>query len=300
MGVPGKRGPFMKPKEIVVVSGKGGTGKTTISSSFCKITAGNSVICDTDVDAPDLWILMEPDIQETRSFKGMAQAEVIETRCVECGLCRDFCRYDAILMNEKNKAFVKPSACEGCGGCSFLCPVQAIRMVEREQGQYYFSRTDLGPFWHARLNPGGENTGLLVHLLREEARKTARIEDKELILVDGPPGVACPTISSLTGADHAIIVTEPSISGRHDLMRLTELCEKLGVPFSIIVNKSDLSSDYYSRIVQECSYRSWNLLGSIPFRKEVVDSIAKKKIPLEELNPEVEQIWEKFITQFNK
>ncbi|MBN1333915.1 MAG: ATP-binding protein [Synergistales bacterium] len=290
----------MKPREIVIVSGKGGTGKTTISSSLCKITAGNSVICDTDVDAPDLWILMEPEIQETRSFKGMAQAEVQQARCVECGLCRDFCRFDAILMDDRNKAFVKPSTCEGCGGCAFLCPVQAIRMVEIEQGQYYFSNTALGPFWHARLNPGGENTGLLVHLLRQEARNTAQKENKGLIIVDGPPGVACPTISSLTGADHAIIVTEPSVSGQHDLMRLAELCNQLGVPFSIIINKFDLSPGYYSRIVQECLDRSWVLLGAIPFRKEVVDSIAKKKIPLDELNPEIEQIWGQFKTRIHK
>jgi len=284
----------MKPKEIVIVSGKGGTGKTTISSSFCKLAAADVVICDTDVDAPDLWILLDPKIENTWSFTGMAQAEVQQDRCVECGLCRDFCRFNAIEMTDNNKAFVKPSACEGCGGCSLLCPVQAIHMVEREQGKYYFSKTSAGEFWHARLNPGGENTGLLVHLLRKEARETATIEGKSLIIVDGPPGVACPTISSITGADHVIMVTEPSVSGRHDLLRLTELCSKLGVPFSIIINKYDLSEEYHQQIRRECNERSWNLLGAIPFRKAVVDSIASKQIPLEQLNPEIQQIWDKF------
>ena len=183
---------------------------------------------------------------------------------------------------------------EGCGGCSLICPVQAIQMVEREQGKYYFSKTGPGEFWHARLNPGGENTGLLVHLLRQEARRTAEAEGKSMMIVDGPPGVACPTISSITGADHVIMVTEPSVSGRHDLLRLAELCNKLGVPFSIIINKYDLSEEYHHQIVRECSERSWNLLGSIPFRKEVVDSIARKEIPLDQLNPEIQQIWEKF------
>ncbi len=284
----------MKPIEIVIVSGKGGTGKTTVTSSFCSLASENAVFCDTDVDAPDLWILMHPVTEKTIDFLGMEMAEVDPLKCDGCGKCLNFCRFDAVNITE-GKAHVNLTFCEGCGGCELICPTDAITMKHFKQGEYYFSRTEHGPFWHAQLNPGGENSGLLVQILRDRALKTARELLKELIIVDGPPGIACPTISSLTGSDLAVVVTEPTMSGKHDLIRLGELCDSLNVPVAVIINKADLSEQHKLEIEDECRIKGWYLLGEIPFRKEIIDSVARTEIPLLEMKPEIESIWRKVL-----
>lgn len=280
----------MRPFEIVVLSGKGGTGKTSLTSALTELSGGRAVLCDTDVDAPDLWILLDPEKKETFNFTGMEMASIDPQKCNGCGKCINFCRFNAITI-EAEKAKVNLTFCEGCGGCALVCPENAITMKYFKQGEYYFSQTDKGPFWHAQLRPGGENSGLLVQILRKKAMETAMQQKKELLIIDGPPGIACPTISSLTGADLAVMVTEPSMSGKHDLERLGELAQSLGVDAGVVINKHDLSSQHTSAIEDLCKNKSWPLFGKIPFRKEIINNISDKKIPIKAMEPEIDMIW---------
>jgi len=286
----------MKPFEIVVLSGKGGTGKTTLTSALTALSEGTAVLCDTDVDAPDLWILLNPVTEKTFVFEGMEMASVDPLKCTGCGKCQDFCRFNAIDVKD-GKAMVNTSFCEGCGGCELICPENAVIMKHFKQGEYYFSKTAFGPLLHAQMKPGGENSGLLVQLLRDLAMKEAEKLDKELVIVDGPPGIACPTISSLTGADLAIMVTEPSMSGKHDLERLGQLASSLGISACVVINKYDLSEVHSMEIEDLCRSINLPVLGRIPFSKSIVDTISERKIPLEQMKPQIDEIWNKLMLQ---
>ncbi|KUK42068.1 MAG: Cobyrinic acid ac-diamide synthase [Thermovirga lienii] len=279
----------MKPKEIVVTSGKGGTGKTTLTSSLAAYL-GNVTLCDADVDAPDLYILLKPSIKANYKFWGIDTAQVDSSKCIGCSRCFKTCRFDSITMIN-DKAIVDTNFCEGCAACAYVCPTNAISMVPTEQGTYYESTTNYGPMWHAQLFPGGENSGKLVQILRNRAKETALKEKIPYVIIDGPPGVACPAISSITGCDLTVAVTEPSASALSDLKRLTEVAKRFSVPMGIVINKSDIAPKVTDLIKEECQKEGLTVIGEIPFSEDIPKAISRREIPLEEMKPNIEKIW---------
>lgn len=254
-------------KEIVVLSGKGGTGKTTVLACFAAL-AENAVLCDCDVDAPNLRLLLEPQVEESHEFYGLQMAHIDPEMCNECGLCAAACRFDAIHDFQ-----VDVLACEGCGHCFHVCPLGAISMQDTLAGHWYVSRTRFGPLVHARLRAAQENSGKLVMAVRKRARELAQEMNARYILSDGPPGIGCPAISSLSGAQMALIVSEPSLSGIHDLQRALELCRHFGVAPLVCINKHDLSEENSHRIEDHCGGIGVEVVGRIPFDPDVNHAI---------------------------
>lgn len=259
----------MEIKEIVVISGKGGTGKTTITSSLIPYFQ-DIVIGDCDVDAPNLQILFNPQNTEKESFYGMKKAKLDKELCIECGRCYEVCRFDAVE---------NPKKCESCSICEYVCPVGAIKMVDNEAGEIYVSETKYGKMVHACLFPGEENSGKLVAEVRKKAKKIAQEENKKYILLDGAPGVACNVISSLTGVKKAVIVTEPTLSGLHDLERVLELIERFRIKPYFVINKYDLSLEMANKIEEFLKDKGFEVSVKVPFDKRVVNAIGRKEIP---------------------
>jgi MinD superfamily P-loop ATPase len=226
-------------REIVIVSGKGGTGKTSLAASFA-VLAGNAVIADCDVDAADLHLVLAPQLLERHEFMSGNEAVIRPDDCTTCGLCREVCRYGAIA-EAGEKFSVDPVSCEGCGVCVRFCPAQAIDFPERVCGEWMVSETRCGPLFHARLRAAAENSGKLVTAVRRAARQRAEESSAPLILVDGPPGIGCPVIASLTGSSLAVVVAEPTVSGEHDLERVLALARHFRVPAAVCVNKWDIN-----------------------------------------------------------
>ncbi len=280
----------MKVKEITVVSGKGGTGKTSLTAALAALAPGKLVLCDADVDAPDLEILLHPDPRGEFPFMGMQTAGVDRDRCIGCGKCKEVCRFDAVVMAD-GRALIDKTFCEGCSACTLVCPAACIAMEDTRQGTWYVGETARGPMVHARLNPGGENSGMLVQLVREEARNIAGDKGMETILTDGPPGIACPAISAVTGADMALIVTEPTLSGKHDMLRIADLCRRFGTAAAVVLNKADLSSAGSKEIEEACRDNGLPLLASIPFILDVVHAVSQARIPSDELKDHLGTIW---------
>ncbi|MGB5619991.1 MAG: ATP-binding protein, partial [Desulfobacterales bacterium] len=231
--------------ELIVISGKGGTGKTSLVAAFASL-AENKVLCDADVDAADLHLVMAPDIRQREPFTSGHTAVIENKRCTECGLCRELCRWDAIAEDFA----VDAVACEGCGVCVHFCPEKAIDFPENSCGEWFVSETRFGPMVHARLGIAEENSGKLVALVRQEARKLAEARGVNLILTDGPPGVGCPVIASMGGASGVLIVAEPSVSGVHDMERVVQLAAHFNVPAMVCVNKFDINTEK-SRQIEE-------------------------------------------------
>ncbi|MBW2096651.1 MAG: ATP-binding protein, partial [Deltaproteobacteria bacterium] len=247
-------------KELVIISGKGGTGKTSIVSAFAAL-AENKVLCDADVDAADLHLIMAPEILERHDFKGGNKAIIDKEKCTECGLCRELCRWNAI-----SEAFeVDPISCEGCGVCWYFCPEKAIDFPEQTCGEWYISDTRFGPMVHGRLGIAEENSGKLVTLARQEAKKLGEAKSLDLILTDGPPGVGCPVIASIGGASAVLIVAEPTVSGRHDMERVAQLAAHFRVPALLSINKFDLNTDEAKAIEHVAGEHNIRVLGRIPF-----------------------------------
>jgi MinD superfamily P-loop ATPase len=247
-------------KELVVISGKGGTGKTSLMAAFSSL-AENKVLCDADVDAADLHLLMHPTVLQRAEFQSGHIAEVNNDRCTECGLCREMCRWAAI----DNDFRVSVLDCEGCGVCVHFCPESAIEFPEKTCGEWFISDTRCGPMVHARLGIAEENSGKLVTLVRGKARKLAEQRQRSFILTDGPPGVGCPVIASIGGATAVLIVTEPTVSGRHDMERVAELAAHFKIPAMVCVNKFDLNSDLAREIEKYVAEKGMRFLGRIPF-----------------------------------
>jgi MinD superfamily P-loop ATPase len=247
-------------RELVVVSGKGGTGKTSITASFASL-AQNSVLCDADVDAADLHLLMAPEVQKTTDFMGGCLAQIRKVDCVECDRCRELCRFDAISEDY----VVDSISCEGCGVCVDFCPEQAIDFPVQKCGEWFISDTRFGPMVHARLGIAEENSGKLVSLVRQETRKLAEAGRYDLILTDGPPGIGCPVIASIGGATALAIIVEPTVSGLHDMRRVAELAVHFKVPGLLCVNKYDLNMEMAEKIEAYGLERNMTLLGRIPF-----------------------------------
>ena len=239
-------------KELVVISGKGGTGKTSLTASFAAL-ARRAVFADGDVDAADLHLILAPDVRRRAEFRGGRAAAIRAADCLGCGRCAARCRYDAIAPatrpGDGARVFaVRPGACEGCGVCVRNCPARAIDFPEQVCGEWFVSATRFGPLVHARLAPGAENSGKLVGLVREQARELARRENRDLVIVDGPPGTGCPVIAALTGANGVLVATEPTVSGAHDLARVLELANHFRIPAAVCVNKWDVHPEQTERI----------------------------------------------------
>jgi MinD superfamily P-loop ATPase len=276
-------------REIVVLSGKGGTGKTVVAASLAAL-ADNKVLCDCDVDAANLHLLLQPKVSETHEFWGQKVAAIDQQACTSCGLCLDVCRFDAIQEFQ-----VDPLSCEGCGFCLHVCPEQAVTMVDALAGHWYVSDTRYGPLVHARLDAGQENSGKLVTAVRQKARAIAKEEGSDYILSDGPPGIGCPVISSLSGASLALIVSEPSLSAIHDLERVLAVCRHFGVKALVCINKYDLHEGNSRHIEDYCRQAGIDVGAKIPFDTMVSDAIAQG-VPVVEfddgvVSQQMEELW---------
>jgi MinD superfamily P-loop ATPase len=256
-------------QEIVVLSGKGGTGKTVVLASFAALCE-SKVLCDCDVDAADLHLLLRPAVQETHEFWGRPVASIDPDACNRCGICLELCRFDAIRDFR-----IDPFACEGCGLCREVCPEEAVTMRDDLAGHWYVSDTPHGPLVHARLGPGKENSGELVAVVRRHARKMAREQGAKYILSDGPPGIGCPVISSLSNASLALIVSEPSLSGIHDLERVLAVCRHFGVTPLVCINKHDLDGEGTRRIEDYCCRTKVDVAAKIPFDQAVTEAVVQ-------------------------
>ena len=247
-------------REIVIVSGKGGTGKTSLAAAFAAL-AKNGILCDADVDAADLHLLMQPEVKERTDFMGGSKAVINPDLCTGCGTCLTLCRFDAI----SDRYEVDPIRCEGCGVCVDFCPEQAIDFPVQRCGEWYISATRFGPMVHARLGIAEENSGRLVSLVRKETRQLAEERGLDLILTDGPPGIGCPVIAAIGGATALVIVVEPTVSGIHDMERVVDLAAHFRVPGLVIVNKYDLNVEMTEAIEKLAVQRNLVVLGRVPF-----------------------------------
>ena len=280
-------------KQVTILSGKGGTGKTTITGSFAAL-AEEPVLADCDVDASNLHLILNPVVKETMEFKGLNLAEIDPEKCTRCGLCMKLCRFNAI-----HEYTVNPIHCEGCKVCVVNCPVEAIIFNERVCGHAYLSETEYGPMSHARLTPGMENSGKLVTLVRQNAAKLAEETGRELVLVDGPPGIGCPVIASLSNVDAAVAVVEPTLSGIHDLKRALQLLEHFEITPGVIINKYDLNIENTASIKGFCEECEIPVLGMIPFDENVTKAIVQVK-PVVVFSPDspaslaIREAWDEF------
>ncbi len=276
-------------KQITVISGKGGTGKTTVVASLAALAMGRAVIADCDVDAPDLHLILHPEVKEQRDFVGIKMALIDPSKCTSCMECEEHCRFGAITDMK-----VDPLACEGCGACRFVCPSGAISMVDRLSGHAYVSLTRFGPMVHAEMFPGEEASGKLVAMVREMAREVAKRQNLELVIIDGSPGIGCPVIASLTGTDFALIVTEPTLSGVHDLGRIMGVAKHFGVPPLVCINKYDLNPEAAEQIERLCRDSGIDVVGRIPFDTAAVDAMVAGRAVVEMDGPmadEIKSLW---------
>ncbi len=261
---PSHAGEVLVP-ELVVISGKGGTGKTSVVASFAVLAEG-AVLADCDVDAADLHLVLAPQVERREVFVSGHEAVVRPHDCEECGDCLDVCRFEALAMGDGSSVpVVDPIACEGCGVCVHFCPFQAIDFVPRECGEWFVSSTRCGPMVHARLGIAAENSGKLVSTVRLQARRIAASRGRGLIIVDGPPGVGCPVIAATTGAAGVLLVTEPSLSGEHDVERALTLARHFHIPAAVCVNRWDLSSQITERIEEGARARGAEIAGRIRY-----------------------------------
>lgn len=282
-------------KELVIISGKGGTGKTTLTACFAFL-AKDEVLADCDVDAPDLHILGQPVMIQEEAFRGGIKASINLAQCVKCGLCKDACRFGAI----SEEMTVSAVACEGCGVCFHVCPENAVSLEENLNGRWFISATRFGPMVHATLLPGEENSGKLVALVRNQAKVLARKLNRSLILVDGAPGVGCPVISSITGADHVLIVTEPTLSGLHDMQRAMQLVQGFRIPVAVVINKYDINPDMSAQIEEFSIEAQIDVVGRIPYDPQVIRAMVQRRCVVEDGNSPaslaVREIWERLET----
>ncbi len=285
-------------QEIVILSGKGGTGKTTIVASFA-VLARDKVLVDCDVDAADLHLLLQPNVKRSEEFWSGKTAYIDKKYCTGCGICEQVCRFDAI-RNFK----VDPVSCEGCGFCFHVCPEDTIRMENNLSGEWFICDTKYGPLVHARLGIAQENSGKLVALVRQEARKLAQEQGLGYILSDGPPGIGCPVISSLSGANLVLAVTEPTLSGMHDLDRVLGVCQHFGVPALVCINKYDINEENTSNIEKFCEAMGVEVISKLPFDNVVTEALVKG-LPVVEycedgITREIENLWKRLSSALKK
>ena len=282
-------------KEIVIISGKGGTGKTVIAASFAVLTK-EKVMGDCDVDASNLYLLLHPEIKEKHDFYAGLIPIIDLEKCTNCGRCQEVCRFDAI-KTINGQTVIDLISCEGCGLCALVCPVQAIQMKENLCGEWYISETKYGPLVHARLGIAEENSGKLVTLVRQNAQVVAKNNNFELIIVDGPPGIGCPLIATLSGANLAVVVTEPTLSGLHDLQRVIKVAQHFGVKTVVIINKYDINLENSAKIEDWCKETNISVIGKIHFDNIITEALIKG-LPVVEysdntVTKEIKNIWQK-------
>jgi len=285
-------------KQIVIISGKGGTGKTVITASFAAL-AENKVMADCDVDAADLHLLLNPTIEQRQEFKSGKTAVINKNKCNECGLCQKLCRFEAI----KKDFTVDSVSCEGCAFCSFACPQGAIEMRENIAGEWFSSQTRFGPMIHAKLGIAEENSGKLVSLVRKKAKEKAESIDADWIIIDGSPGIGCPVIASLSGVDCALVVTEPTLSGLHDASRVIDMSRHFKIPVLLVVNKYDLNIDMSKKIEEYCNKEGVPFIGKIGFDKTIIEAMVQGKTIIEysdgKITEEIKGIWDHLQKEIN-
>jgi len=279
-------------KQIVVISGKGGTGKTILTASFAAL-AENKIMVDCDVDAADLHLLLHPVVKERHEFKSGKTARTDKKTCVGCGKCVDVCRFGAV----KDDFTIEAVSCEGCGLCALICPASAIIMEENIAGEWFISETGYGPFVHAKLGIAEENSGKLVAKIRQVAVQIAERDRLDYVIVDGPPGIGCPVIASLSGVDCAVVVTEPTLSGLHDAKRVIEVCGHFHIPVKMVINKFDLNAEITEDIERFCVSEKIEVAGKIRFDSSIPRTLVKAVTALEgaseETAKEIKNIWRK-------
>lgn len=285
-------------KQIAVISGKGGTGKSSISAAFATMN-GSVVLADCDVDAANLYLLFNPSIEDEEVFISGHKAIIDHETCTDCGLCVDYCRFDAI-STVAGRIHIDEILCDGCFLCSRICPEKAISMIPNDKSRLYAGSFRNGKMVYGRLSPGEENSGKLVNVVREKAKEILAESGLSHIIIDGPPGIGCPVISSITGTDLAVIVTEPTMSALSDLVRTAELVAKFQLPHFVIINKSDLNINMTKRIKSFCDEKGIEVIGVLPFDPQVVEAMVQGKT-INEYNPgnfisrELEKIWNRLI-----
>ncbi len=289
-----------RARELVVISGKGGTGKTSIVASFAAL-AERVVLADCDVDAADLHLVVEPRIIKREDFSGGSRARIMSGHCTACAKCAEVCRFDAISYSgpgngKVDKTYrVNPIACEGCGVCAYFCPENAIEFAPVVNGKWFVSETRCGPMVHARLGVAEENSGKLVTLVRTQAENIAQERNLDLILIDGSPGIGCPVVASITGADLVLVVTEPTLSGLHDLERVSDLTRHFGIGTLVCINKSDLNEDLASEIETQARQRGVRMAGRVRYDRAVTEAQIKKKSVVEYARngvaTDIRQLW---------
>lgn len=283
----------MKPsiQQLAIVSGKGGTGKTSIAASFAKL-ANRRIVVDCDVDASNMHIVLPHTIIQEIPFFGEKKAVISQDRCRGCGDCVIYCRFNAI----KDFYVVEPVLCEGCAVCAMMCPYEAIDMVDNQSGTVVISQSDGQPFLYAKMGIGEGNSGKLVSELREKAKSIAEEENYNLIIIDGPPGIGCPVIASITGTTHVLIVTEPTISGIHDLERIVLLVKHFRIPSSVCINKSDISEENRQLILDICNKNNIPVIGTIPYDEDVIRAQIAGKTVVEysdgSASQEIKKLWQ--------
>jgi len=277
-------------KQLTVISGKGGTGKTTVTAAFASL-AKNAVLADCDVDAADLHLILNPEIRETMEFKGLKMARKDPDKCISCGKCLEHCRFNAIDEDFN----IKSTGCEGCGVCEFVCPAKAIELVDRISGHAYLSETRFGPMAHAALKTAEEASGMLVSLVRENAKRLAREQGRELIIIDGPPGIGCPVISAIAGVDIVLVVSEPTVSGVHDAERVLGVAKHFRIPAMMLVNKADLNLQMADKLERFCLDSGVKLAGRLPYDNVTTEAMIAGKTVIEHsdgpFSAELRAIW---------
>ncbi len=289
-------------KQIVVISGKGGTGKTVITGAFAAL-AKNKVMADCDVDAADLHLLLKPEVRERHEFRSGKSAVIDQERCTRCGRCLEVCRFNAVRKNEirntddRIRFLIDPISCEGCAFCSHICPVGAIEMKEDIAGEWFISNTRFGLMVHAKLGVAEENSGKLVSLVRKKAKETAEQNKADWVIVDGAPGIGCPVIASISGVDCALVITEPTLSGLHDADRVIRVTKHFGIPAKLIVNKFDLNMDMTKEIEKYSRDNNVQILGKIEFDRSIVDAMVNGRTIIEypdtKAKKEISNIWDR-------
>ena len=283
-------------KEIVVISGKGGTGKTSVTAAFAVLGGKDVVVADCDVDAADMHILLKPDYAHSEDFYSGVIAKINQDDCISCGKCKEVCRFDAIPIIDE-KYIVDELNCEGCGYCARICPTEAIDMEEDNVGKWHISKTRLGStLVHAKLGIGAENSGKLVAKVKNEAKRIAKETGKEFVLIDGSPGIGCPVVSSLSGASFVVLVTEPTVSGKHDLERVYALVKKFNIKAGCIINKYDLNTDVANSIKEFLKKEDIVHIADLPYDESFTKAMTQGKTIVEigksDLSQIIEKSWE--------